>query len=376
MTPRILLLFNGVVFSILFATSAQAATFVESGGKVVIEAESSNAAGAWSQESIINGAAGGAYLIWDGPNRFNSSGAGSGALQYTFRVEKAGNYELRWRSYIGEGNDATESNDSWVRFPSGQNISGQHPINGWTKVYMNQLNQWSWSAKTVDNVGKSVRQFFTEGDHVIEVSGRSRGHAIDRIVLFRYADISFSSGAFDAFSASDTVDGSVPSTKPQPERDPDLVPKTPSNNDECRTVTASGASLSAAKQQFAQICIGRQRQDCDPVSNNRWMCSTGNIDSSTPVEPTTQEPVPEEPTSEQPTPEGPTTCTATGNTFGAAKSAFAKNCPNIRRADCDPIGDGRWECNQLIQNQPIQNQPIQNQALYLEPVLAKSVLMI
>ncbi len=225
MIARIRLFLLTFAISICASVSVHAATFQESGGVVVIEAESSSAKGSWSKESKIGGAKGGSYLIWKGPDLFSGKSAGRDTLRYTFRIQKAGNYELKWRTYIGHANTSTEANDSWVRFPTGKNIGGQHPINGWTKVFQNQPKQWSWSAKTVDNVGKSVRQYFSKGDHVMEVSGRSNGHAIDRIVLFQYGSVSFSEGKFNGYPASKTVGGSQPPQNTQPEPEPEPAPE-------------------------------------------------------------------------------------------------------------------------------------------------------
>lgn len=222
MLARIFLFIN--CFAILALSSAHAATYLESGGKVVIEAESVAAKGSWSKESSIGGAKGSGYLIWKGPDLFSGANAGRDTLSYTFRIQKAGNYELRWRSYIGHGNNVTESNDSWVRFPSGKNIPGQHALNGWTKAYQNSSKQWSWAAATVDHVGKPIKQYFSKGDHVIQISGRSFGHAIDRIVLFNYGELSFSQNAFDSFNVSSTVGGSQP---PEPTSPPAPEPVTP-----------------------------------------------------------------------------------------------------------------------------------------------------
>ena len=207
MNARIFLIFISLISSFLLVSTAQAATFLESGGVVVIEAESSTAAGQWARANKVKGAKGNAYLVWNGPDLFAASKAGQGTLTYTFRVQTAGNYELRWRSYIAHGTNATEANDSWVRFPTGKNIKGQHGLNGWTKAYQNQKGQWSWSAKTTDHVGNSIRQYFSKGDHKIQISGRSKGHAIDRIVMFRYASVSYGAAKFDNFSVSKTVGG-------------------------------------------------------------------------------------------------------------------------------------------------------------------------
>jgi len=193
-----------------------AATAIESGGIVVIEAESVSARGDWSRERSISGAKGGAYLRWTGPDLFNKRLAGRDTLTYRFRVLTAGNYELRWRSYIAHGSNSTESNDSWVRFPSGRNIGGQHALDGWTKVYQNSLGRWSWTSKTVDHVGKPIRQYFSKGTHTIEVSGRSFGHAIDRITLYRYQDVTFSESVFNALSGSNTPPSPPPAPAPEP----------------------------------------------------------------------------------------------------------------------------------------------------------------
>lgn len=210
-------------------SSAMADTFVESGGVLLMEAESSPANGDWVLERSIGGFSGNGYLRWDGPNAFALSSAGRGTITYTFRIQRAGNYELLWRSRITRGNNRTEHNDSWVRFPSGRNIAGQQALNGWTKVFMNTLNQWAWQSATVDNVGRRVRQFFSAGVHTIQISGRSNGHAIDRIALYNYTDGSISSGSFNSRPSSATTSGNATPAAPvevdQPAPQPAPVPE-------------------------------------------------------------------------------------------------------------------------------------------------------
>lgn len=212
-----------------------AATFQEESGIVIMEAESSPAQGGWKRESSIGGYAGSGYLRWDGSNAFAVSSAGRGTTTYRFRIQRAGNYELRWRSRITRGNNRTEHNDSWVRFPTGRNIRGEQSLSGWTKVYMNTLNKWAWQSATVDNVGRRLRQYFSAGEHTLQISGRSNGHAIDRIALFHYADVNFTESRFNAMAQSSTVDGSAPEVQdddrpvepepaPQPAPDPEPSP--------------------------------------------------------------------------------------------------------------------------------------------------------
>lgn len=212
-----------LLFACLFFMSpVMADTFLEESGIVMMEAESSGAQGDWKRESSISGYSGNGYLRWNGSDAFAVSSAGRGTTTYRFRIQKAGNYEMRWRSRITRGNNPTEHNDSWIRFPSGRNVSGQQALNGWTKVYMNTLNKWVWQSATVDNVGRRVRQYFSAGDHTLQISGRSNGHAIDRISLYRYADVTFSDSRFTALSQSDTVNGSTPAVTPdEPEQEPE-----------------------------------------------------------------------------------------------------------------------------------------------------------
>lgn len=128
---------------------------------------------------------------------------------------------------------------------------------------------------------------------------------------------------------------------------------TPTTGDICTITTAPGATLGAAKQQFEQTCPGLVRKDCDPISNNRWLCSTENIVAGVPTDPSPPspdpspipepEPAPTEPA--EPTPPTNGLCMAQGVNLQAARQAYALSCPNIPRKDCDPTDDGQWICS-------------------------------
>ncbi len=202
-----------------------ATTFIENDGIVMMEAESSGTAGDWELERAIGGFTGNGYLRWDGSDAFDVNSAGRGTITYRFRIERAGNYELLWRSRITRGNSNSEHNDSWARFPTGRNVAGEQPLNGWTKIFMNTQNQWAWRSRTVDNVARPVRQFFSAGDHTMQISGRSNGHAIDRISLYDYSDNSIDTNNFTSLPVSRTTNESAPN--PAPESAPTPVAPTP-----------------------------------------------------------------------------------------------------------------------------------------------------
>ena len=190
-----------------------AATFEEENGLVVIEAESPTPTAQWTERSDIAGYTGASFLEWTGPNYFGSPG--NGLRQYTVNIVTPGTFRFQWRSRILDGNSSTEHNDAWLRMPDatsffakkGSSILypkgiGLSPTpngsgaDGWFKIYMNQVN-WSWHTSTSDNDPHNIyATFASPGIYTIEVSGRSAGYAIDRMVL--------SHSSVSPFSAQDT----------------------------------------------------------------------------------------------------------------------------------------------------------------------------
>lgn len=204
-------------------------TYLEEGGIVVFEVEDAEPADGWTLKTDLEDFSGTGYFEWTGPASFSTSVAGRGAMTYHFRIQTAGNYQIRWRSHIAIGDDNKEHNDSWIRLATGVNVPEEYPLNGWTKNFMNALGSWSWVSQTVDHVGEPLRQYFAEGDHTLEISGRSTGHAIDRIVLYRYDDVNFSHSKADDWDLSSVVTGdgtlvdpnNVNPVEPEPEPEPE-----------------------------------------------------------------------------------------------------------------------------------------------------------
>ena len=178
------------------------ADFVEENGIAVIEAESApSIAQGWTKRSNIGGYTGDSYLEWTGSNHFKTPG--NGTLTYKIYIGTTGTYRFQWRNRIAVGTNNTEHNDGWLRFPdatdfygkSGSSIvyphgTGKNPnpkgagSDGWLKLYTNQINTWSWDANTSDHDAHQVYvEFSSPGVYTMEISGRSFGHAIDRVVL-------------------------------------------------------------------------------------------------------------------------------------------------------------------------------------------------
>ncbi len=202
------------------------AIFEEQNGIVVMEAETITTSG-WSVRSD-GSASGGSHLTYTGSDAFTTPGIST--LTYKVKINSPGTYRFIWRNKISIlANTApnTEHNDSWLKiiasdfyaqngssriYPYG---SGRTPnpngagSGGWFKVYTNTID-WSWATRTSDNDPHVIYATFNNaGVYDILVSGRSNGHSIDRLVL--YKESSYTASQAENLSLAETrCGGSVP----------------------------------------------------------------------------------------------------------------------------------------------------------------------
>ena len=207
------------------------AVIVERNGKVVIEAERASSGSGWSRKTNIGGYTGSGYLEWTGSNQFNNPGAGT--RRYQIYISKTGTYRFQWRNRIAKGSDNTEHNDAWLRFPNANDFYGQkgsskvYPKgsgkspnpkgasqNGWFKIYTNSTG-WNWQTTTSDHDRHDIYvKFNSPGVYTLEVSGRSNGHAVDRMVL---SHSSVSSTSVQSTNLGETTcQGSTPTANRPP----------------------------------------------------------------------------------------------------------------------------------------------------------------
>ncbi|MEM7305936.1 MAG: hypothetical protein AAF682_04665 [Planctomycetota bacterium] len=144
---------------------------------VVIEIESSPPNGDWTESTAFPGFTGTSYYRWDGPDLFGSPG--SGIMSYDFEIEKAGNYRFRYHNRH-EDLQPDQDNDAWVRVDGGQ----------WLKIFSNQgsstVGVWNWHSIVDLPSGQYQANWdLTKGQHTVEISGRSNGFKIDRMVFFQ-----------------------------------------------------------------------------------------------------------------------------------------------------------------------------------------------
>nr|WP_299339402.1 hypothetical protein [Allomuricauda sp.] len=193
--------------------------FEESNGLISIEFENNNFPDGWTLRNDASDTSGDGYMQWDGSASMGNPG--NGMVVFPIRITSTGTYRFLWHSSFREGNDGTEHNDSWLRFPDADDFfgrnndgslvypegSGKEPnpngasSDGWFKIYRSgDDNSFKWQASTSDHDAHNIFVTFSnEGTYLMEISARSTSHGIDRLLLFR-EDISQN----DAIESADT----------------------------------------------------------------------------------------------------------------------------------------------------------------------------
>ncbi|MEO1010031.1 MAG: hypothetical protein AAFX53_01920 [Bacteroidota bacterium] len=179
--------------------------FVESKGLISIEFEDTAYSEDWELKKDTENLSGDGYLVWTGNPSMGSPGEGT--LLYRIQIDRPGTYQFVWKSSFRKGDNGTEHNDSWLRFPDAQDFygskqngeskvypkgSGKTPnpngasAEGWFKIYRSGNNKaFNWQARTSDHDAHQIYvQFAEKGLYTMEVSARSDYHGIDRFLLF------------------------------------------------------------------------------------------------------------------------------------------------------------------------------------------------
>jgi hypothetical protein len=147
-------------------------TYHESGGLLIMEVEHAPTVPHWQAETNLVGFTGDSYYTWRGPNFFGTPGVGT--LTYKFRITTPGLYNFRLHNRH-DFHDPTEENDVWARINN----------NPWTKVFSWERGHWTWT--TAFDVGGNISNaayIFGATEYTLQISGRSYGFSIDRIVMF------------------------------------------------------------------------------------------------------------------------------------------------------------------------------------------------
>ena len=246
--------------------------FEEQNGIAILEMESKSNSGFKNEAS--SGASNGRALAYRGSDSFNNPG--SSTLTYSVRIKSPGTYRFIWRNKIGiraSSNPTTEHNDAWLKinasnfygqrgsgrvYPGG---SGKSPVaegstsGGWFKVYTNTID-WNYTTNTSDFDAHAVyASFNSAGTYTIQVSGRSKGHFVDRMVL--YKESMYSSTQAQSLSRGQTnCSGGTPPPPPPP-------PPTPPADNVSPTVGFTNISNNQVFDLGDSVTIGLNANDSD-----------------------------------------------------------------------------------------------------------------
>ncbi len=166
--------------------------FIENDGYVVIDMESVIKPNPKWSFKTGNSSLGSGFLQYDGPNSMSSESAAN-RMEYKVQINNPGTYQFLWRSQNGFTAPALDAeNDSWLRLEAADfyGIKAGNKVgfnNHFIKVYVQKYNfDFGCYGEHSGLPGyKIYAQFDDPGDYLIEVSGRSKGHIIDRMVLFK-----------------------------------------------------------------------------------------------------------------------------------------------------------------------------------------------
>ncbi|WP_366186435.1 Ig-like domain-containing protein [Flavobacterium ovatum] len=199
--------------------------FEEQNGLLVIEAESATgyAAAKFTLETGdvgVTSPTGAGYLRYSGPNNFNTSSTGN-TLTYKIKINNPGTYRFLWRN-VRDPQAATSDagNDAWLLI-KGNNVRFYGIKTGVEYNLVNPTKVWIQKSDFVfECYGESGNvnglslwaDFPTAGEYTIQYAGRSTGHCVDRLMLFKDDKFNDAKNVNTPESARIGVDCSAPTT--------------------------------------------------------------------------------------------------------------------------------------------------------------------
>lgn len=177
-------------------------TFEENGGLLVIEAESAEnyTAGQFALKTGTVGnttPTGTGYLRYEGPNHHGAQ-VNADKISYTIKINNPGTYQFLWRNVRDpQATSGDAANDAWIFIKNngarfyGKKGSTEHTLTKATKVWV-QKSDFVYEAWGETHVGGQTVNSMTmwvdfpsAGEYTVDYGGRSQGHSVDRIVLFK-----------------------------------------------------------------------------------------------------------------------------------------------------------------------------------------------
>ena len=181
----------------------------ESACAITAEFESFANRNGWNQITD-NSASGNRAMVWRSGNWFNGP-YNKGQSTLRFENKTPGIWLVQWQNGF-TGSNPTEENDSYIRINvGGDSFASRNPKgstkyyargtrsnvprpvgssgSGFFKAYRSNRDKWNWNTYAGDFQNLNIyANFRNPGVYTLDISGRSVGHKIDKIMLVRVAD--------------------------------------------------------------------------------------------------------------------------------------------------------------------------------------------
>ncbi|MGC6431345.1 MAG: T9SS type A sorting domain-containing protein [Jejuia sp.] len=157
-------------------------------GLLVFEAERFNLQGAWKIGNDATKASGGKYIYFDGANSYQNVNSAHN-ISYTFKINNPGTYTFKWSMRQPPEEQGTDlGNDAWFYFSNdiGRGNNGL-VLTKFYKFFGRSGSDFTLiGAAEINHDSHGVSVVFpSAGQYTLNLSGRSHGFQLDRIVLFK-----------------------------------------------------------------------------------------------------------------------------------------------------------------------------------------------
>ena len=149
----------------------------EQNGMLLIDIDSAPAVGGWVFENSATGFFGNGYYTYRGEESLGQPN--NSLLSYPIYINDPGVYEVHLWNYH-DNPDSTQSNDAWLQISGG--------VRSWVKTFSSPRDQWNWDNLFEPSAGNQtgpIVSFPAAGPYTLEITGRSNGFSIDRIIVVK-----------------------------------------------------------------------------------------------------------------------------------------------------------------------------------------------
>lgn len=156
-------------------------------GLLVFEAERFELKGAWKLGEDADKASGGKYIYFDGANSYQNVNSANN-ISYTFKINNPGTYNLKWTMrQPAEEAGGDLGNDAWVYFSDDVGRANNEILTNFVKFVGRSDTNGNFTLNGAADINHTSYQIFvvfpSAGNYTMNMSGRSHGFQVDRIIL-------------------------------------------------------------------------------------------------------------------------------------------------------------------------------------------------